>query len=124
MGGRWVVKREEEGEVEGREGGREGGRAREGGTRARCVELQGSDAAAAAAAAALDAAARGMRTEKKVRRVRAERASEPLLHPFDCPSLALHEHVLFIIRVIIDTFKIYSSHMHRQSGKFEWYHTF
>jgi hypothetical protein len=60
---------EREGEVEGREGGSKRG------TRACCV--WSCRAATLAAGALVAAAARGMRTEKKVRRVRAERALAP-----------------------------------------------
>ena len=83
-GGGEVKERERERERwrEEREGGSESKR----GTRACAVWscLQGSDAGAAAGALVAAAAARGMRAEKKVRRVRPERALAPTI---DCPSL-------------------------------------
>jgi len=90
---------------------REGGRAREGRERVLCgVELQGSDAGAAAAAAGAlvaAAAARGMRAEKKVRRVRAERALSPSRRlPLAC-LLAVYC-VCTCVRVVIDIDYMYT----------------
>lgn len=113
MGGRWVVKREEEGEVEGREGGREGEQERD------ASEVCGV-AGQRRCCCLLCCCSRDAHLK---RRCAGCGPSDPCLHSTAPRLLALHEHVLLSIlyyyicfQTCGDTFKIYSTQMHRQSG--------
>lgn len=97
----WEVVGGEEGEWRGRGGGKRG---RERGTRGWCVELQGSDAAAGypcpccCCCLLLEGCA-------LKRRCAGCGPSEPLLHPFDCPSLGafpckLHVSILSLTLIV------------------------